>query len=134
MRQRLDLTPSRCYVSQRVYWVMWCDGSVDENGRDVGWRRYKPGLFPVVWSGIVDRLPRTAIMLVGYGRTTECYDSEIKAIHAAYEKFVRRLMPFHWSHEFDSTTLGEASRVLRMLAELEYGLHNATNLANNVKV
>lgn len=134
MRHRQDLTPSKCYIGQRVYWVMWCDGSVDENDRDLGWRHYKPGLSPVIWSGIVDRLARTAIMLAGYGRSNECYASQIEAIHAAYEKFVcHTLTPFHWSHEFDSTNLGEASRVLRLLAELEYGLHNATNRADSVK-
>jgi hypothetical protein len=133
-RQRPDLTPTKCYVGQRVYWVMWCGGSVDENDRAVGWFRYKPSLCPEIWSGVVDRLARNAIMLLGYGRAGQCYATEIEAIRAAYEKFIcHRLCLCHWSHEFDATTLGEASRVLRLLAELEYGLHNATNLVDNVK-
>jgi len=132
-RQRRDLTPSKCYVGQRVYWVMWCDGLVDESGRQTGWFCYKHGLCPEIWSGIVDRLARNAIMLVGYGKTYECYSNQIEAINAAYEKFVLSELMHDWRMGFNLTSLGEASRVLRLLAELEYGLHCATDMASRMK-
>ena len=105
---------------------MWCDGSVDEDGKTVGWYRYKPGRSPEIWDGNVGRLARNAIMLVGYGKAYECYPNQIEAINAAYEKFALSYLKHDWRFGCKLISLGEASRVLRLLAELEYGLHCET--------
>jgi hypothetical protein len=113
-----ELRASACYVGQRVFWVMWCDPS----DKRIGWYGYKPGFSPEIWSSSVQRLPGNgSIVLEHYGRAANIYSCEIAAVRRAYQLFcqlyleprgVRGMCP-----------LGEASRVLRELAELEFGIH-----------
>jgi hypothetical protein len=112
------LTPSKCYVGQRVYWVMWFKEEEDRKA----WVVYRPGLTPEIWTAIVEKLVRNSIMLESFGRAHDVFSCELDAIRWAYKDFV--------SNNLRSRTnsgpceLGEASRVLRALAELEYGLHS----------
>ena len=116
-----ELRAKDCYVGQRVCWVMWCDPS-DTSENRTGCYGYRPGLSPEIWCSVVERLPRNgSIMLRYYGASHKIYPREIDAVHGAYRTFcgVYLSLPTFYC----APSLGEASRVLRELAELEFGIN-----------
>lgn len=116
-----ELRAKDCYVGQRVFWVMWCDPS-DTSEIRTGWYGYESGLSPEIWTSAVEHLPGNgSIMLAGYGRATNIYPREIDAVRGSYELFCARYLSEFAGPE--RCSLGEASRVLRELAELEFGIN-----------
>lgn len=121
-----ELRAKDCYVGQRVFWVMWCDlGEVQEKRH--GWYGYRPGMSPEIWSSFVERLPGNgSIMLRDYGKAVNVYPNEIAAVRGQYELFCACHLQRLGSREMCS--LGEASRVLRELAEIEFGINVAHSM------
>jgi hypothetical protein len=121
-----ELRAKDCYVGQRVFWVMWCD-SRDTSEQRKGWYGYRSGLSPEIWSALVERLPGGgSIMLQHYGRALNIYSCELDAVRRRYELFcATELMKYGCG---PVCSLGEASRVLRELAELEFGIHAAASM------
>lgn len=119
------LRANDCYIGQRVFWVMWCDAK-DTSENRIGYYAYRNGFSPEVWSSCVERLPGNgSIMLKGYGRAKFICSCEMDAIQLEYELFCSLYLTKHF--RLPKPTLGEASRVLRELAELEFGLHCFSN-------
>jgi hypothetical protein len=121
-----ELRAKDCYVGQRVFWVMWSDPNDTSESR-TGWYAYRATLSPEIWSSLVERLPGNgSIMLRHYGRASNIYACEIDAVRREYEHFCRRnLGGFGYGPR---CSLGEASRVLRELAELEFGINAAASM------
>lgn len=130
-----------CYVGQRVYWIMWVDEQDARPKRDwhipeglrepvMGWFAYRDGLSPEIWSARVVAAHRNGtIMLDGYGKALSVYACESDAILGEYRAFCSMNMEVGWRGADRLCNLGEASRVLRILAELEYGLHESVRLS-----
>lgn len=121
-----ELRVKDCYVGQRVYWVMWCDpGDTPENR--TGYYFYKPHLSPEIWSAAIERLHKNgSVVLCHYGRAFNVYPCEVDAVRGEYERFCAVYLPSGGplsSYAPSNCALGEASRVLRELAELEFGVN-----------
>lgn len=126
-----ELRAKDCYAGQRVFWVMWCDPCDTAENRS-GWYWYKTGLSPEVWSATVDRISRNgAIFLSHYGRSKRIYACEIDAIRAAYDYFCSSHLSY--SRFGERCPVGEASRVMRDLAELEFGINAWASSARSLK-
>jgi len=121
-----ELRACDCYIGQRVFCVMWCDPNDDSANRK-GWYYYRRGRSPEIWSFVVDRLPRNgSIMLRGCGKAGNVYSCEINAVRGQYELFCQ----LHLGGGFGrpACSLGDASKALRELAELEFGVHASSNM------
>lgn len=123
------LEPKDCYAGQHVYWIMWIDlnAPYNENGR-TGWYAYKRGCVPEIWSGVVDRVTSKKIWVRNYSKLkAQLYACEQSAITGAYERFCDLYLSSNniFSSYFPRFPLGEASVVLRKLAELEFNLNNS---------
>ena len=124
-----ELRAKDCYIGQRVFWVMWFDPHDTSEAR-TGWYGYRAKLSPEIWSSLVERLAGNgSVMLRHYGKALNIYSCEIDAVRAAYQLFCS----INLADRGYSTTcsLGEASRVLRELAELEFGIHAAVSMERN---
>ena len=124
-----SLEPRDCYVGQHVYWIMWIDVNepYNEKGR-TGWYTYKQDCVPEIWSGVVERVTSKKIWVRNYSKLkAHLYSCEQAAITGAYETFCDlHLSSNHiFSSYFERFPLGEASVVLRKLAELEFNLNNS---------
>lgn len=123
------LEPKDCYVGQHVYWIMWIDPNepYNEKGRS-GWYTYKQGCVPEIWSGVVERVTSKKIWVRNYSKLrARLYSCEQSAITGAYETFcdLHLSSNYIFSSYFPRFPLGEASVVLRKLAELEFNLNNS---------
>ena len=124
-----------CYVGQRVFWCMWVDQEDADRKRSVGspvtgWYAYRRGLSPEIWAGVVERLTKSGcIMLRHFGRAGLVYSCEVDAVHDAYRIFCSLHLSDRYSH-LVRPGLEEASRVLRLLCDLEVGCHQAQAAMN----
>lgn len=117
--------PQDCYVGQIVYWIMW-------RGPDDGtnaWYCYKTGRKPEIWSAPIETMNSRTIKVEHYGKLkTRMYSCPQDAITAEYEticKFVlldRFAGTSFWDLQV-GMPLGEASVLLRDLADLEFNLN-----------
>lgn len=127
----LRLSWRDCYIGQRVFWVMWIEADYydgQKNGQPAsrGWWWYKAGRSPEVWSGTVKASYKNGtIVLDHYGKAHSVFSCEMHAVEAAYVSFCDLHLSRGWPYGSDFCCLGEASRVLGLLAEIEYGIHNA---------
>lgn len=123
------LEPKDCYVGQHVYWIMWVDPAEPYNKNDrTGWYAYKQGCVPEIWSSVVERVTSKKIWVRDYSKlNANLYSCEQNAITGEYERFcdMRLSSGSVVSRLFPRVTLGEASIVLRKLAELEFNLNNS---------
>jgi hypothetical protein len=124
-----ELRAKDCYIGQRVFWVMWFDQQSTSETRKL-WYGYRDQLSPDIVSSVVERLPGNgSIMLRHFGRASNIYSCEIDAVRCAYELFCSIHLVGRYC--FPKCSLGEASRVLRELAELEFGIHAAVSMERN---
>lgn len=124
---RSGLSARDCYVGQLVHWVMWVNEDDARYRRGaLGWWSYQDGLSPELWSGLVAKVSRNGtVMLEHYGKPKNAvYACELHAVNGAYEAFCLSNMAV-WPSYRTPCRLGEASRALRLLAQLEYGLHES---------
>lgn len=121
------LTPKTCYVGQHVYWLMWVDPTEPANNDYIGWYTYKKGCVPEIWSGVVERVTSKKIWVRNYPKlSANLYSCEQHAVTGAYERFCATCLPMA-RVTYPGITLGEASAVLRKLAELEFNLNASNN-------
>lgn len=122
------LKPQDCYIGQRVYWIMWRGPDDDTDA----WYLYKMGRKPEVWSAPIETMNSRTIKVEHYGKLA-CfmYSCPQDAITAEYETICK----YHiisrggsgitfWDLQI-VIPLGEASVILRDLAELEFNLHQS---------
>lgn len=117
------LTPQTCYVGQTVYWIMWVDPQQDNVAEKPGWYVYKPSRKPEIWYDTVAhiKLRGRKITLTRHPKI-DCafYACAQDAITAEYEDLCKYRLNGYLQPRL---SLGEASAVLRALAELEFNLH-----------
>jgi hypothetical protein len=125
-----------CYAGQIVYWVMWADPN-DRSDNRCGFYAYKRGLEPEIWESVVEKASPRKIWLKHYpkfkGRIYSCAQDAIDGEYATFCKYANGY-PFDWRRESAEPiyTLGDASALLRKLAELEFNLNNAVAAADGV--
>jgi hypothetical protein len=120
------LEPQNCYVGQRVYWIMW--RGADDGSH--GWFRYKTGRKPEVWSAAIETITSRTVKVEHYGKLPTMYSCPQDAITAEYEHVCKYHILNHWAGVtvWDlrvGVPLGEASVILRDLADLEFNLHQS---------
>lgn len=128
----MPLDNRQCYPGQRVYWIMWCDPH-DHSEKRTGWYAYRKGCLPEIWEAVVERTTRNGlIMLEHYGKARlGVYSCPQDAITGTYETICFcYLGGTNWKLP-PELSLGEASVILRHLAELEFNLHNAAAKMKN---
>ena len=105
---------------------MWADPG-QHTDEHVGWNAYAAGRKAEIWSDVVERLTARTIILQHFKkRISLVYSCPQDAITAEYESFC--FFKLHLGISPYSgrpmPSLGEASAVLRKLAELEFDLNN----------
>jgi hypothetical protein len=107
---------------------MWVDPSARGEER-IGWYAYKKGREPEIWTDTVKRITSKKIWVQNHPKTNaRLYSCEQDAITGAYELFCDMYLSsggFSVFQFIPRPTLGEASVVLRKLAELEFNLNNS---------
>jgi hypothetical protein len=128
-----------CYVGQIVYWVMWIDEE-DANKKTregkpyTGCYSYRPGLSPEVWRDRVVSLPKNwSIMLERYGKAYCVSKCELDAVLMEYRSFCSFHLCDRWSNGNKLCDLFEASRVLKMLSDLEEGIHKSHAMTESME-
>lgn len=129
------LTAADCYIGQRVFFVMWVDAeeaySNRVNGKPArGYFVYRPGMSPELWADVVEGLPRNGIIRTKHvGKLRKAYSCALHAVHGEYQWFCDYQLTHRawlWNrNDFQRPAIEESARVLRLLAELEFGCHNA---------
>ena len=134
------LSSRDCYVGQVVYWVMWIDEE-DANKKTregksyTGRYAYRPGLSPEVWRDRVVSLPRNwSIMLERYGKAHCVSKCELDAVLMEYRSFCSFHLCDPWDRGKNLCDLAEASRVLKMLSDLEEGIHRSHAMTDSMEV
>lgn len=115
------LFPKECYIGQPIFFVAWYQGDGPPNIGQPWWRVYKRGLTPHIWHDVVKKISRDFVICEKYGRFYCPSSCELNAVLFQYRHFVE--------NDIDKCGLDEASRVLFELAELEFGLHQASRLS-----
>ena len=118
---RYFLMPRECYIGQTVFFVAWYQGDGPPEIGQPWWRVYKPRLSPHIEHDVVEKLSRDFIFVEKYGK---CYcpsSCQLNAVLFQYRQFIE--------NHIEECGLDEASRVLLELAELEFGLHQASRLS-----
>lgn len=127
-----------CYAGQIVYWVMWADPN-DHSDECIGFYDYKRGLEPQIWESVVEKASPRKIWLKDYPnhKRRNIYSCPQDAIDGTYATFCKYANghPFDWHREYAEPiyTLGDASALLRKLAELEFNLNNAVAAADTAR-
>lgn len=124
------LSAKDCYSGQRVFRVMWADEQQLARRKSEDWSSawftYRAGRVPEMWSWIVEKAHANGtIVVAGHGKIeANVYCCELDAVNAGYEWFcVGHLTPGAWNlNSFCS--MSEGARVLRLLSEMEDGIHN----------
>lgn len=135
------LSSKHCYAGQRVFYVMWaiqdeidryCRGDIESY---MAWYSYRDGLSPVMWcSRVAHAYQNGTIMLAGLGKAHSVFSCELHALMWAYDAFCSENMDFCSARERKTVALGEASRVLRSLAEMEFGIHQSLRFGSESEV
>lgn len=113
-----------------MYWIMWSDPN-DHSDPHEGFYHYKRGLDPEIWSSVVEKITSKKIWVKDFPKFKGfLYACEQDAINGEYDKFCRYAYGLPWQRRYLEEgkplwPLGDASVMLRKLAELEFNLNDA---------